>query len=161
MAVARSKGDAGMKRSDPKAAPVRLKSGASSARHLPDGRNSGWTSATFLGGILNAGYSGASNHSSVNSPASIRFTVASQKPSNSFLSFQYAASTRAPICSASQGFGCASGGSGFPGALDTLAIEVVFTFCSGDAFMPDAAALSGFGAGSALAALHAYSSIRR
>jgi hypothetical protein len=39
--------------------------------------------AIFLGRLLNVGYSGASNHSSVNSPLSIRLTVATQNPSNS------------------------------------------------------------------------------
>ena len=57
-------------------------------RYLPETRNSGCTMPTFLGAILNAGYSGASNHSRVNSPGSIRLTVASQKPSNSRFSFQ-------------------------------------------------------------------------
>jgi hypothetical protein len=57
-------------------------------RYLPETRNSGCTMPTFLGAILNAGYSGASNHSSVHLPGSIRLTVASQKPSNSRFSFQ-------------------------------------------------------------------------
>jgi hypothetical protein len=76
-----------IKRGDPKAAPLSLR-GRYSARHLLETRNSGCTIPTFLGAILNAGYSGASNHSSVHLPGSIRLTVASQKPSNSRFSFQ-------------------------------------------------------------------------
>ena len=62
----------------------------------------------FFGRLLNAGYSGASNHSSVNSPLSIRLTVAPQNPSNSRFSFQYAARTLAPTRSVSQGLGAAA-----------------------------------------------------
>src|SRR4029077_20874767 len=82
-----------IKRGDPKAAPCegnddRRAWRRSRPRYLPETRNSGCTMPTFLGAILNAGYSGASNHSRVYSPGSIRLTVASQKPSNSRFSFQ-------------------------------------------------------------------------
>ena len=62
--------------------------GRLSARHLPETRNSGCGTAMSWGRLLNAGYSGASNHSRVNSPGSIRLTVATQKPSNSRFWFQ-------------------------------------------------------------------------
>ena len=77
----------GKKRGDPQAAPLSWR-GRFSARHLPERRNSGWGTAMSCGRLLNGGYSGASNHSKVNSPWSIRFTVATQKPSNSRFSFQ-------------------------------------------------------------------------
>ena len=75
------------KRGDPQAAPWSLE-GRCSARHLPVTRNSGCGTATSCGRLLNAGNSGLSNHSRVNSPGSIRLMVASQKPSNSRFSFQ-------------------------------------------------------------------------
>jgi hypothetical protein len=77
----------GIKRGDPQAAPLSFR-GRLSAGHLPETRNSGWGTAMSWGRLLKGGYSGPSNHLSVNSPRSIRLTVASQKPSNSRFSFQ-------------------------------------------------------------------------
>ena len=93
MARAWFMGMRGTKRGDPKAAPCKEN----------DDRCGDLTRPALLAGdaelrvrrwrhfsprFLNGGYSGASNHSSVNSPFSIRLTVASQKPSNSRFSFQ-------------------------------------------------------------------------
>ena len=98
-----------MKRGDPKAAPCEENDDRCGdlirPHYLPVTRNSGCSMATFFGALLNAGYSGVSTHSRVNSPFSIRLTVASQKPSNSRLSFQKGASTLAPTRNASQGLG--------------------------------------------------------
>ena len=92
MARAWFMGMRGTKRGDPKAAPCEENVDGCGdlirPRYLPVTRNSGCAMATFFAGLLNAGYSGASNHSRVNSPFSIRLTVASQKPSNSRFSFQ-------------------------------------------------------------------------
>jgi hypothetical protein len=92
MARAWFKGMRGTKRGDPKAAPCEESDdccgGLIRPRYLPVTRNSGCAMATFFAAHLDGGYSGASNHSRVNSPFSIRLTVASQKPSNSRFSFQ-------------------------------------------------------------------------
>ena len=143
-------------------------------RYLPDTRNSGWGTAMFFGRLLKAGYSGAWNHSSVNSPLSIRLTVASQKPSNSRFSFQYAASTRAPTRSVSQGLGdaamvfsgllvaAATGFASLGGLLSGEAVDVaegaedsavavglMFVVCSKASFVSAAVVFAGVGDASA------------
>ena len=79
MARAWFPGMRGKKRGDPQAAPLSLR-GRFSARHLPETRNSGCGTATSCGRLLNAGNSGLSNHSRVNSPGSIRLRSRARSP---------------------------------------------------------------------------------
>ena len=86
VALAGRRGARETKRGDPKAAPLvddEELSGAAAPSYLRNWLNSGCGTAMFLVVALKSGYSGSVDPFQGELPASIRFTVASQKPSNS------------------------------------------------------------------------------
>src|SRR5271165_900047 len=131
----------------PAGRPMEFPRDAFPRRHLPETRNSGCGTAMFWGRLLNGGYSGASNHSRRYSPASMRLTVASQKPSNSRFSFQYAASTLAPTrrvsrATALSGLALAgAAGVARAGSGELALAAPMFVFCSETGFGVGAAAI--------------------